>query len=1437
MTRQQKLDASARKKGYSSYYAYRNAQAKAEGYANYTAKRRTRTAQLAEERFIPQITPDRPTEVTLLEREHLDVFNPANDRTRNLRMAYRQASRSTTDIALEAARVGYSKKGHPRHESLPRTAVDHISELDNKVMDFYQNDFPKVYAEGARRANPNWQPSHADNQRILDLTKEGAGSLAANNAAAKRSAKKVIPALIDENPATAVKKASFRPIKGSRFANGAQLGFENYAEMALRANTARAYNLGFIHNTSDDNLLQVSDGSGCGWFSHDDPEQASGKIVTKDEALAHPIAHPNCVRGFSQAPKGSKPTKGLLRKLAGGITREQLMRSAAQEAVSLGVQLASDKKIRAAAYRSIARSKTSFLQYKLNLETVARLYNYGWKTRAASLGNVTDISTHLPPMVNPLRVADDVMAWMDDFADGVDMPPHVLQILGIPEEQALKVIGDRMGDFTTFYNYEFKQGQMVPFPGRRMERGFGTPGPKLHTVPERMATQEFGGSGGGGGGGGDDGGGKGGPESIREVVVRQAREAFTNWVFGNVIPQGQQIRYAAALVREAHDVGIVDMAHREIASQFFSLYERVPKGKFVRLTFPDIGGDSMGFLDRPRRLTLELPKIAKVTRTSIKDRGIINHLSLNPNGMLRAGFSKDPETGFITPTFRLIPPGPLHMLTRVNRGIKGNITSLSGEVRLITKPVPFVDSLTFRFNLNMRKLGITSLEDARKITLADLRKFSAEDLRGVSMAANLRVRGFNVWDIARTYRISWEEAMKLWALTDKQLGDLAGDLKAFSSRKKFLAIEGGGDITGVPVPKPHLRIVDPLTGDAASPFTTGSLAQRIEVPRSIKSVPARRDYIAKRLTQAERDRVAALRLGGDFSTVRHLKDVDKLSWDQISVNMNLSLNKVKKLYKEGTSGQVTRIGPRPTTPVLSPKGTINATRQFPERTIPGPPLPAKEPPKVPVKFKNPPKGKQPAPRKVVPEITEERPALEGHEARTALERQFGINPLHQSDNEIQRQALDDWNQPHIYRHVNGFLRDLDPQPDFTTGEFITKEEAAELTAKLDALMQPTPVRILTHRISQPDAFGVGGIEDLVPGMRFGDPGFNATSIESFDKPDIRRANPIRMKIDVPKGTDATWIGGIEDELLLARDLTYQITKVDKVREIVHVRVVPKAAPPKPKVTAKTKNAKLPTKVAPKIAKSAPKVAPKKAAPVAKAAKKVAPKTPTKVPGKKIEVLPPKQAEAKILKDAEAMDHFQEKYGPRPLQERREFIDREEDLSGGILHPDHEVIEALEHYQAEGHEDINGILRNPNSFMERTETALGDPLDTQALSKLGRQIQAIDEEMTPTDITVQVYREVKTKVAFGIDHPSKITPGTRMGDPAFMSTSVTDEILPEDVSNFTGTFTPMEFIVPKGTRAIWLGDWEKELLLDRGLTLEVVRWDNVRKRLVMKVVPK
>ncbi|MFD7922540.1 hypothetical protein ACFV3R_25350 [Streptomyces sp. NPDC059740] len=74
-----------------------------------------------------------------------------------------------------------------------------------------------------------------------------------------------------------------------------------WAQAATSWQTVAVANAGAARTALDDldiSFLEVRDGPDCGWESHDDPDRANRTLRTVADALAHPAAHPRCVREF-----------------------------------------------------------------------------------------------------------------------------------------------------------------------------------------------------------------------------------------------------------------------------------------------------------------------------------------------------------------------------------------------------------------------------------------------------------------------------------------------------------------------------------------------------------------------------------------------------------------------------------------------------------------------------------------------------------------------------------------------------------------------------------------------------------------------------------------------------------------------------------------------------------------------------------------------------------------------------------------------------------------------------------------------------------------------------------------------------------------------------------------------------------------------------------
>ncbi len=98
-------------------------------------------------------------------------------------------------------------------------------------------------------------------------------------------------------------------IHAVRYADGSRHGLAEYSRMAIRTETATAYNSGTLTGAGKDcKYFQIADGPECGLSFHDDPTLALGLIVDRETAFQYLISHPNCRRAFGPRPAGSTAT-------------------------------------------------------------------------------------------------------------------------------------------------------------------------------------------------------------------------------------------------------------------------------------------------------------------------------------------------------------------------------------------------------------------------------------------------------------------------------------------------------------------------------------------------------------------------------------------------------------------------------------------------------------------------------------------------------------------------------------------------------------------------------------------------------------------------------------------------------------------------------------------------------------------------------------------------------------------------------------------------------------------------------------------------------------------------------------------------------------------------------------------------------------------------
>lgn len=84
------------------------------------------------------------------------------------------------------------------------------------------------------------------------------------------------------------------------YRNGAEHSLADWADTAVRTQTAKAYNAGALQQfrTYGVEWVEIADGPACGLTYHDDPELANGLVVPLDTAQAYPLSHPRCARSL-----------------------------------------------------------------------------------------------------------------------------------------------------------------------------------------------------------------------------------------------------------------------------------------------------------------------------------------------------------------------------------------------------------------------------------------------------------------------------------------------------------------------------------------------------------------------------------------------------------------------------------------------------------------------------------------------------------------------------------------------------------------------------------------------------------------------------------------------------------------------------------------------------------------------------------------------------------------------------------------------------------------------------------------------------------------------------------------------------------------------------------------------------------------------------------
>jgi hypothetical protein len=204
--------------------------------------------------------------------------------------------------------------------------VDFQRRVDTEARAFVSRQLPRLYEEGARAAvqavggHFSWTLIHSDALQSLaadsyaDFLRRSQEEQRMANAfyrAVREAARREVPLLaagattaVQAAQALADRLAAEHQLAYIIYRNGARVPVRAWAESATLAKSAVAYNSGTLNRAREAGVefMQVFDGAGCGWTSHQDPDKATGTLRTVEEAAAWPISHPRCGRAFGPRP-------------------------------------------------------------------------------------------------------------------------------------------------------------------------------------------------------------------------------------------------------------------------------------------------------------------------------------------------------------------------------------------------------------------------------------------------------------------------------------------------------------------------------------------------------------------------------------------------------------------------------------------------------------------------------------------------------------------------------------------------------------------------------------------------------------------------------------------------------------------------------------------------------------------------------------------------------------------------------------------------------------------------------------------------------------------------------------------------------------------------------------------------------------------------------
>jgi len=252
------------------------------------------------------------------------------DAAKRLAVAWRILSRAQTTLLDTLAAIRPGRQAAARIRAAALAFRQHLAEYDRAVAAFIERwaatDLPLAYREGALsmldaadRPHRSWSWTTRHQSSITTLSSQYYADLMGRLQEGMRRGRAFLRAATDaaRTRVTQLSVGRFdrealrteHPLDTVIYRNDARHPVESWASAALSWQAVTTANTGSL-TTAYEQLastqVEVRDGSGCGWRSHDDSDLADGTYRDINDALAHPVAHPACVREFR--PHVARPT-------------------------------------------------------------------------------------------------------------------------------------------------------------------------------------------------------------------------------------------------------------------------------------------------------------------------------------------------------------------------------------------------------------------------------------------------------------------------------------------------------------------------------------------------------------------------------------------------------------------------------------------------------------------------------------------------------------------------------------------------------------------------------------------------------------------------------------------------------------------------------------------------------------------------------------------------------------------------------------------------------------------------------------------------------------------------------------------------------------------------------------------------------------------------